>query len=378
MESTPLPKLRIVPSSDPGFDSHHFSVPPPLNTSSNSYPFPSTSNIPHYSSANLSNPRPFTSVNRTVSNDEVVLFAVHPQTIVRPLRRRVYHRIGEALEALLSSLEAKGYTRSSVLARLRSTPWFHRLFDYDGIGWLIKIFQNYVCHSHTLVVPLLFKEVYEVYAPEMDRTCASQVLRIGLNSDTDNRKALLMGAIDFTEETMSIYRNPLDHNNSLSVSRVNKSVDRFNHSNLKITPVNVDKTPGHFENASNNTVSDTDSGTIGNRDFFMNEQNLTLFTSFLPKLREVLRERTSKLRELEKTLESEEREKEERQRLLLKNAYKLVHRRVEDEFNAFERNLSVFENIFEAKYSKSKLANSMEELNKNMTILNTYINNFFT
>eukprot|EP00375_Theileria_parva_P002865 XP_765546.1 hypothetical protein [Theileria parva strain Muguga] len=265
MESTPLPKLRIVPSSDPGFDSNHFSVPPPLNTSANPYSFPSNSNIPQYSPANFSNPanlshsRPFTSVNRSISNDEVVLFAVHPQTIVRPLRRRVYRRIGEVLEAFLSSLESKGFTRGSVLARLKATPWFPRLFDYDGIGCLIKIFQNYVCHSHTLVVPLLFKEVYEVYAPEMDRTCASQVLRIGINPDTDNRKALVMGAIDFTEETMSIYRNPLDQNISFSVSRVNKSVDRFNRSNVRITPVNVDKTPAQFENATNNTISDNGS-----------------------------------------------------------------------------------------------------------------------
>ncbi|BAM38548.1 conserved hypothetical protein [Theileria orientalis strain Shintoku] len=354
MESTPIPHLRIVPTSEATANRDHFSVPRPLN-------FRTDSDFATSSSSRL-----FSSVlnHKTSNGEEVVLFAIHPLTIIRPLRRRVYKKINDVLESLINSLQSKGLSKTVILSRLQNTRWFLKMFDYEGIGSLINVFKTYLCHSDTLVVPLIFKEVYDAYSSEMDRTYSKEVLRIGLNSDLDSRRAFIMGGIDFTEETMlSTYRNPYESlNNDLPTS----SIWRISGTNIR----NFNPIPTLASTQSNvQSVANT------NRDFFLNEQNVSVFTAFLPKLRGILSKKKEELSELNKRLEQERKLTNEHHRLLLTNTYKHVYSAVEFEFNELEECLLTFENIFDIKYSQSKFAKSLDELHKNMNLIDSFVKN---
>ncbi|AFZ80601.1 hypothetical protein BEWA_034590 [Theileria equi strain WA] len=350
MEYTPRPQLRIIPAAEGSTNRDAFSFPRPLNIRGDLEYVTTTATRGTASVAN----------SRLIGSEEPLLFVVHPLSMIRPLRKHVYKKISEVIEMLIANLQLKGLSRDMVLSRLNRTAWFLKLFDCEGIGMLINIFKTYLYSSDTLAVPLSFKDIYEVYKSDMARTYSNEGFRLGTNAEIDNKKAFIVGSIDFTEETiMSTYRVPSD---SLNIEHQTASGWRSNHFR------NFHQIPVLTESADN-----LQSSSASNRQFFVSYGNLTLFKSFLPKLKLLLKRKQHHINDLQKGLKAKEKLVAEKQRLLVKKAHKLVYKNIKFKITSFENVLVKMENMFDVEYSDSKYAKSLADLHKNMNLINHFI-----
>ncbi|GBE61365.1 hypothetical protein, conserved [Babesia ovata] len=307
---------------------------------------------------------------RSSSNSqEVVLFAVHPQTIVRPLRRAVRQVYTRLLEWLLDVLQRRGMQRRVALARLNRTRWFAKLFDYTSVERMLNIFKLYLSQSDALAVPREFVDVYDAFSHEINRYCLSESVRPRAESSRGHR-ALVVGGIDFTEETLK------------SMTRSFEPMHHPSHQ-TPIMPMHVQSVglPGSIGAANAGGVaSPTDpSGTSTNyspevskaainRRYLVNQDNLSVLVSMISRLQGIMKQRQKTLDDLNKERQELASRLRERKRALLERCMALTEQHILSDSKDLEKTLLDIQQQFDVT-GTNRTAKALEDIEHNMHVI---------
>ncbi|ORM40485.1 uncharacterized protein BXIN_2158 [Babesia sp. Xinjiang] len=282
-------------------------------------------------------------------SQEVVLFALHPQTVVRPLRRAVRQVFTGVLERLLDALQRQGMPRSVALARLNRTRWFPRLFDYTAIERLLNIFKLYLSQSDVLAVPRDFVDVYDAFAHEINRYCLAESTRPSTD-DSSGGRAIVVGGIDFTEETLRSMTRPMEPWQQQ-------------------TPLVRNHTPLQIHSVGSAIVGDVSARAVVNRRYIINQDNLSVLGSLVSHLQGVLKQRQKLHEGLLRQRTEIEAQLNERRRVLFNLCVSLTNRRILADSLDFKATFDEVHRQFNPSLSNHRNARALEEINQHMHII---------
>eukprot|EP00371_Babesia_bovis_P000273 XP_001608920.1 hypothetical protein [Babesia bovis T2Bo] len=282
-------------------------------------------------------------------SQEVVLFALHPQTVITPLRKYVRQMFTGLLEWILDSLQRQGMPRNVALSRLNRTRWFQRLFDYVAIERTLNVFKLYINQSDALAVPRDFTDVYEAFSHEINRYCLSEATR-SPPGDTRAGRAIVVGGIDFTEETLKSMTRPLE-------PCPHQSHAIYNH-----TPIGA--TPG-----INRIVAAVSVRAGINRRYIINHDNLSVLGSLVSKLEGVLRQRQGILDSLLQERFQLVSHLNERKVLLLKLCVSLTNQRIIADSLDFKRTLDDVKKQFDSSQTGNRTSRYLDDIEQHMRII---------
>ncbi|GIX64146.1 asparagine-rich protein, putative [Babesia caballi] len=299
-------------------------------------------------------------------SQEVVLFALHPQTVVRPLRRAVRQVFAGLLEWLLETLQRHGMPRNVALARLNRTRWFGRLFDYVAVERMLNIFKLYLSQSDVLAVPRDFVDVYDAFSHEINRYCLSESVQPRADAPHGNR-AFVVGGIDFTEETLK---------------SMTRSLDPWPHQ-AQQTPLYPGKaTSGGSAGAAGGSASpgapsDTahTSAPAGalvsvNRRYLVSQDNLALVGNMVARLQGALRQRKKALDVLLRERAELDAQLKSRKRELLDLCVSLTNKRILADSLDFEATLLEVRQQFDPLSGAHRNSRALEEISQHMRVIN--------
>ncbi|GFE55739.1 hypothetical protein BaOVIS_031430 [Babesia ovis] len=301
-------------------------------------------------------------------SQEVVLFALHPQTVVRPLRKAVRQVFTSLLEWLLDTLQRQGMPRNVALARLNRTRWFPRLFDYVAIERMLNIFKLYLNQSDVLAVPRDFTDVYDAFSHEINRYCLSESTR----SPTDEARgrAIVVGGIDFTEETLRSMSRPVEpwpqHPSLMS-----------NHTSVGLTPGpsgivgdgSLASPHPQFPTDPSQPSIPTNTRGIVNRRYIINQDNLSVLGSLVSRLQGALRQRKQLLDDLVNKRAQLEAQLNERRSVLLKLCVSIANKRIMTESLDFKTTLLEVQQQFDPSTSGNRTSRALEEIEQHMHVI---------
>lgn len=300
-------------------------------------------------------------------SQEVVLFALHPQTIIRPLRKAIRHVFSGLLEWLLEVMHRRGMPRNIALARLNRTRWFAGLFDYVAVERMLNIFKIYLSQSDALAVPRDFVDVYDAFSPEINRYCLSESVRTNMIEHRNNR-AFVVGGIDFTEETLKSMTRSVD----LWGTQSNQTPHLQSQLLMNIsgsTANTAASSPGILTDPLRSPAIANSTAAL-NRGYFLNKDNLMIMNNLVTRLQSVLRHKEKELEKLQRERRELDLQLSERKKVLLEICSNLTNQRIISDSMDFHKTLAATQQQFDAVKNPSGTSKAMEEIKMHMRSIN--------
>ncbi|CDR95455.1 hypothetical protein, conserved [Babesia bigemina] len=303
------------------------------------------------------------------NSQEVVLFAVHPQTVVRPLRRAVRQVYTRLLEWLLDVLRRRGMQRRVALARLNRTRWFARLFDYTALERMLNIFKLYLSQSDALAVPREFVDVYDAFSHEINRYCLSDSIR-PRGENARAHRALVVGGIDFTEETLKSMTRSFEpvHHPSQQTPMMPMHMQSVGLSgSTGAANAGGIASPTDPSGASTSFSPEVSKASI-NRRYLVTQYNISVLVSIISRLQGIMRQRQKTLDDLNKEREELGSRLCERRRALFERCRSLTERHILSDSTDMEKTLQDIQQQFDCT-GTNRTSKVLEDIERHMRVI---------
>lgn len=303
-------------------------------------------------------------------SQEVVLFVLHPQTIIRPLRRAVRQVFTGLLEWLLDVMKRRGMPRNIALARLNATRWFARLFDYVAIERMLNIFKLYLNQSDALAVPRDFVDVYDAFSHEINRYCLSESMRTNMVESHGNR-AFVVGGIDFTEETLKSMTRSIDpwQQHAYQTPLMPPQLIISGGSAAGTTGAMGISSPGQLMEPVHNAATATSSVAEVNRGYLLNKDNLAMMSTLVARLQSMLNQKKKELERLRREQSVVDAKLHERKRVLLEICVGLTNKRLLADSLDFKATFMCIQQQFDISRNIHSPAKQLAEINRHMHVI---------